>query len=790
MTNFKLRYQIEADGRQAKAEVREVDGLFNRLGGGLSSAVGGMGGPLGIATAGVTALSAAAVTGAVALFELSKAAADYGSEIFDASKKTGLSAEALSSMKFAADQSGSSLEQVTAGLAKYAKTVGAAADGSEEAAKKLEAFGITPQDAINDLEGSLGRVFQRIQDAPPGIERITLAQKAFGKSGADLLPFIDSFDGDLAGLIKKAKELGVTIDDDAAAAADAFGDQLDTLSAQLAGVGRVIGFEVMPIFMEWASETSEWAVRNKSEIAAWAAGFAGAVRFTASTILNNIDAFAGFGEILLGVANYDWMRVSSGIQRIGTAITAQQGAWDKLTNPNPSGVRDGGGRGVLFIGSDDEDITGTKARRSRRTGRNPADDALREAERAERERVALVKDNLAMQVAEKQASTARLIALEKQRFAEGVINEEQYVRNIRENEMILSSFIIDAKQRELEALKNHDGEVRRLTSDIKILNAGVETQSAEYAENDAKRRSDKAKAEEADHKRRIAHWNEQIKKMQEASDKETEALMKQNRERAESGMATAPGTLAGGIMGSVGTDLVPMFDNATNAMISFQERLMLVKGDINTFVGESIGGMINGLIQMGVAWISTGEFSAKAALQMLAAVAFSIASQAAIKMLFEIAEATAAFARFDFYGGSMHAAAAKMYGTVAIVAGAAGVGLALGARAMGGGSSKSAEKSSSSSSSSSRSEERNTSPISKQNDNTFISGRGSPWQQAAERIADVMDEFQRKVQAVPAGQVFIAGMKQNPGAVGNQVVSDIGRNSNIGVQIQRKTGAR
>lgn len=265
MTDFKLKYQIVADAAKAKAEVREFDDVLK----GAGTRLGALGTPAVAAGAAIVGIGAAAVGAGAALFNLSKSAADYGSEIFDASKKTGLHAESLSAMKFAADQSGTSLEAITTGVAKFAKTVGAANEDTKKGTKFLEDFGLTPQQAIADLDGALGKVFKKIIDAPPGIERMTLAQKAFGRSGADLLPFLDSFDGDLGKLIKKAKELGVTIDDEAARAADEFGDQLDTLNAQFGAIGRTIGQEFMPVFLDMAKGVSGWLVQNKDEIARW-----------------------------------------------------------------------------------------------------------------------------------------------------------------------------------------------------------------------------------------------------------------------------------------------------------------------------------------------------------------------------------------------------------------------------------------------------------------------------------------------------------------------------------------
>src|SRR4051812_10277800 len=52
-----------------------------------------------------------------------KVFADMGSELNDASQRTGIAVEALSALKFAAEQSGSSLEGLEGGLRKMQKTI-------------------------------------------------------------------------------------------------------------------------------------------------------------------------------------------------------------------------------------------------------------------------------------------------------------------------------------------------------------------------------------------------------------------------------------------------------------------------------------------------------------------------------------------------------------------------------------------------------------------------------------------------------------------------------------------
>jgi hypothetical protein len=115
--DYKLKYVIDADGRKAKAELQDVDRMIGRLGAGITSSFGPATAILGSAAAGLTAVVGVGAAVTKQLYDASKAASEFGSTIFDASEKTGLHAETLSAMDFAAKQSGSSLDQLTGGIA-------------------------------------------------------------------------------------------------------------------------------------------------------------------------------------------------------------------------------------------------------------------------------------------------------------------------------------------------------------------------------------------------------------------------------------------------------------------------------------------------------------------------------------------------------------------------------------------------------------------------------------------------------------------------------------------------
>jgi hypothetical protein len=145
----------------------------------------------------------------------------------------------------------------------------------------------------------------------------------------------------------------------------------------------------------------------------------------------------------------------------------------------------------------------------------------------------------------------------------------------------------------------------------------------------------------------------------------------------------------GGVFGAIS-------DTDRNGDIKSQAQFMTdVWADAADGITQSIGSITGAMSDMLVQMIVTGEMSGKAALQMAAGVALGLAMQAGIKAIFEVAEGIAAAANpFTAWQAPMHFAAAKTYAIVAAVAGGAGVGLALGARAMGGGQSKSGKSSS------------------------------------------------------------------------------------------------
>jgi len=198
------------------------------------------------------AFSVAAITGAIAKYT------ELTSSLTDLELKTGIGAEALQRLKYAAEQNGSSLDAVTAAVSKLGKNLA----GEDKSAKgALDALGLSFQDIRTSAPDV---AFAKIGDAIAKIEdpmaRSKLAMDLFGKSGAELLPVLTNH---LSETAAEADKLGIVMSEDAVQAGDKFGDSMHAL--ELVGqslIGRVLT-PLVPILTElslWLGENLPKAI--------------------------------------------------------------------------------------------------------------------------------------------------------------------------------------------------------------------------------------------------------------------------------------------------------------------------------------------------------------------------------------------------------------------------------------------------------------------------------------------------------------------------------------------------
>jgi len=239
-----------------KGDTSDVEKLSERLGAGMRKA--------GIAMtaigAGITAVLGKMVT----------SYATAGDEVQKMALKTGISTEALSELRHAAELSGTTLDGLGNGIKRMQRFIVEASDGTATYTDVLDKLGITyaeleglkPEDQFLKLTGALA-------DVEDATLKAGLAQELFGRSGVDLLPMLAEGSAGLEKMRQEAHELGIVFDQEAANEAAKFNDDILRLKKAFAGASMEIVQVLMPTILdliEWMKEAiiqvREWIVEH------------------------------------------------------------------------------------------------------------------------------------------------------------------------------------------------------------------------------------------------------------------------------------------------------------------------------------------------------------------------------------------------------------------------------------------------------------------------------------------------------------------------------------------------
>lgn len=178
-----------------------------------------------------------------------KSAINTGDALDEMSQRVGVSVETLSVWKPAAEQSGVSGESFEKGLRKLSTTMLEAATGSEDAARGFSAVGVEFKNQDGTLRATdqvLLDLAERFKAMPDGAEKTALAVQLFGKSGAELIPFLNQGRDGINELAAEMQALGVQMSSETAAQAGNFNDALDKLHLATTSIGNQIIASLLP----------------------------------------------------------------------------------------------------------------------------------------------------------------------------------------------------------------------------------------------------------------------------------------------------------------------------------------------------------------------------------------------------------------------------------------------------------------------------------------------------------------------------------------------------------------
>ena len=183
--------------------------------------------------------AAVAFVGALTIEKLGQVIAqglDYASSLGEVAQQLGVTTDALQEYRYAATQVGLSTEEMDQALSQLTRRAGEAANGTKAQAQAFEALGISVKTANGEMIPT-GDLIPMIADAMQKIEnpaqRAAILMDLFGKSGQKLEPLLADGARGIEEFKRRARELGMVLDQNLIRQADEAADRVAELKQQL-----------------------------------------------------------------------------------------------------------------------------------------------------------------------------------------------------------------------------------------------------------------------------------------------------------------------------------------------------------------------------------------------------------------------------------------------------------------------------------------------------------------------------------------------------------------------------
>jgi hypothetical protein len=198
------------------------------------------------AIAGIATAAAGAVAG---LGKLVSATADYAREVDNASEQSGVSAERIQEIAYAAKQtSGASFDNVRDGLKELALRSAEAAEGTGEAQEAFQRLGIS-QEQLASM--STAETFSLVQERMKGLtkqQRILTAEQVFGgEAGEKFAETMGLSAEEMQKLSKEARATGSVLSGQQVKALEKTRAAWSNVKTSIVGLGRQIAVALLPL---------------------------------------------------------------------------------------------------------------------------------------------------------------------------------------------------------------------------------------------------------------------------------------------------------------------------------------------------------------------------------------------------------------------------------------------------------------------------------------------------------------------------------------------------------------
>lgn len=311
--------EVSADETPLVKSIKGMGARFDEIGKSVTRVGAGISG-VGAAVAGL----GAAIVGPLKM--AANQFADVGDQVHKMGLRVHASAEMLTELGFAAEQSGTNLEQVGAAIFRMNRRIANATSETGPAVRALQELGLSAE-MLNNL--STEDRFLKIADVLSKMEDETRAAQMgfeiFGDNFRQLQPLINEGAAGINKLRAEARELGITLSQDDADAAAALGDAMNRVTRTVQANILQLGAAIAPVLTAAADRISEitritakW-IKNNKEIVVSVLSVGGALAGIGTAIVTIGGGVAGLGFAISGVSTA-FAAVGSVVAAVGAPV--------------------------------------------------------------------------------------------------------------------------------------------------------------------------------------------------------------------------------------------------------------------------------------------------------------------------------------------------------------------------------------------------------------------------------------------------------------------------------------
>jgi hypothetical protein len=286
------------------APVKKISAEMKNVGRGFASAFSS-----------VAKIGAVGVGAGAGLIALVKSSAEAGNSLLNASKRMGISVEALQELRYAATQSDIDIEAFDQNLERMGRNAAKAAAGVKQNSAVFNALGVRVKDASGKMR-SIDDIFTDVTSAmeklPDPLTKNRVAVELFGKSGGVMIQMLSGGTKELLKQREAARRLGIISTENAEATAT-FDSAYKDLMYSLTNTRNIFAGQLFPMFTGLSQQLTEILVKKRPEIIAFGKSLAenlpgilknigDASRFAYETIVPMINVVSKIAKII-GPAN-------------------------------------------------------------------------------------------------------------------------------------------------------------------------------------------------------------------------------------------------------------------------------------------------------------------------------------------------------------------------------------------------------------------------------------------------------------------------------------------------------